>query len=213
MTAPNSQPLEAAVRNYKEKAAIADAAHEAAVAGAEKLLSDSAGSLESALAQYKNSIFPWQKSLWGLYLTATIFSYEIALTRVSLARARNPFLQRLALKDMAHKIYEYELMLSQTYVGRLEQFAREASGTAQRSEFLAVRRGLRPALEEIKHFKDVRNKAGAHVCSDITEYLSLVESLNVQAVLDASAVAVKFSDAVLSVATKIIRARVESARR
>lgn len=160
--------------------------------------------LRGIYARYKNAASDWERTAWEIPLAVSIFAYEISASHAAAVATADPFLVKLGLKDVAHKVFEFELMMSKTYLGKLKALGRSVGAEITDDAFRALRREFAPAMSVAQSFKRIRNLAGGHFDSDLSAYLKAVEGLELSQVGVARDAVLAFSQAVMSMVAQIV---------
>ena len=113
-----------------------------------------------------------------LRLQAAIFNYDVTHCLVALWEADpQGFAEKVALKDLVLKLYEYESALSTRIVGRVIALTTRRGMSMDRERLKLERKKWKAEFAHIRRWSDVRNEAGGHYGSDIPRQVSLLTQL------------------------------------
>lgn len=160
---------------------------------AKMMLSVSEESLLIVLKEYRASVLQVERECWKLIVGAAIYAYELSNAWASVSRNYDPLLMSLGLKDVVHKLYEYDDMISRTYVQRVTALSKSIGVSISQDELRGLRKALAPSLFVIKKYKRVRNIAGGHISDNVEDYIQAVSILDVKEVNAASLATHKFN--------------------
>lgn len=143
------------------------------------LLKQSEGRLNAALQDYEA---PPSSTLshkfYELKLQAAIFNYDISYDMMSLWQAApEGFAEKVALKSLVHRLYEYDRLMRERLLPRLLQLAKDREIQIDRNELKNSRKEWKEQFNRLRGWREVRNKATAHYDDDLKEQVSLLQSL------------------------------------
>jgi hypothetical protein len=127
---------------------------------------------------------------YQLRLQAAIFQYDICRQIVGLwVFEPKGFGVNLVLKDIVHKLYEYDFALSKRLIGRVLGLATARGIQLDRKMFKEERAKWRKEFARLQAWSQVRNAAGGHYGADIRQQFELLQQLEREEVM---AVAIAF---------------------
>ena len=114
-----------------------------------------------------------------LRLQAAIFNYDVCRAFVGLwVMVPEGFSEKVALKDLAHKLYEYDAALSGRLVGRILKLAKLRGITMDQSQLRVEKQKWKAELSKLRAWSALRNQTSGHYGHDIRGQASLLEALN-----------------------------------
>ncbi|ALT77978.1 hypothetical protein [Paucibacter sp. KCTC 42545] len=134
-----------------------------------ELLKQSEDRLNVALAEYEA---PPSSTLahefYELRLQSAIFNYDVSYDLVSLWK-NDPsgFAEKVALKSIIHRLYEYDLLVRNHLVNRMLKLATDRDVSVDHEALKAARDRWMPQLKRIRSWSQLRNKAAGHYDNDV----------------------------------------------
>lgn len=168
--------------------------------------------LRGLYLRYKNAASDWERVVWEIPLAVSIFAYEISATHAAAVATADPFLLKLGLKDVAHKVFEFEMMITKTYLLRLKKLGQSVGADVSDERIKALRREFSPAMNIAQTFKGIRDVAGGHFTPDLPLYLKSVEGLELAKVSIATTAVLRFSQSIINMVAEILNAATDSRR-
>jgi len=167
----------------------------------EELLKQSENRLNRALADYEappSSLLA--REFYELRVQAAIFNYDICYDITSIWRAApTGFAEKVALKSVIHRLYEYDQLMQKHLVRRLLALA-EARNIGICSEDLrALRKQWREQLKHLESWSSVRNKATGHYGNDLQEQVDLLKTIDRSQVMEVVQAFLSYNIGVLNV--------------
>jgi hypothetical protein len=104
---------------------------------------------------------------------------------------------KVCLRDLVHKLYEYDQALSDRLVKRTLDLAQERGIDLKGVDIRAERTKWKHQLSKLQAWSDLRNQAAAHYGKDISEQVRLISSLEQTEVLAVARAFLSFNIAVL----------------
>jgi hypothetical protein len=144
-----------------------------------KLLKSSSAVLERAGREY--SAPPTSAAAGEFYqlrLQAAIFNYDVTYSLVALWET-NPqgLAEKVALKDLVLKLFEYEHALSSRIVGRVIALADRRGLSLDKDLLKSERKKWKGEFAQIRRWSDIRNEAAGHYGRDIPRQVALLMGL------------------------------------
>ena len=157
----------------------------------DELVSAAEDRLIRALTEYEAPASSAAASeFYELKLQACIFNYDISRAIVSLWKDQpTDFALNVALKDVVHKLYEYDQALSGRLVNRVLALARQRNAEATVEDIKNERKKWREQFAKLRAWSDLRNQTSGHYGKDIARQVQLIKQLNIKEV---HAVAIAF---------------------
>jgi hypothetical protein len=172
---------------------------------------NSEGILNQSHRQYRDAVSVNARVFHGLKLQIVIFQFEIACEVEQLLRRRpTEFALKVALKDVIHKIFEYDRTLTGRHIKTIRDFG-ETTGTALVGQSIKdLQKYWKPKLKVLSSFVSLRNKATGHYDSDIEAQVRAIESICVEDALDVIFNFMAFNHAVTGIVRDIVRPKTTS---
>jgi|SRR6266850_4748151 len=171
------------------------------------VLRDAQDRLTQALAEYEADGKSAQAGeFYELRLQAAIFNYDISREVVSLW-SNNPtaFALQVTLKDIVHKLYEYDQALSGKLINRMLALARARGVEVQSADIRHERRKWREQLSILSKWAALRNQTSAHYGKDIAKQVKLLKQLDRKQVMEVAAAFLSFNIVVLKALARVGR--------
>jgi hypothetical protein len=145
----------------------------------ERVLKDAERILETSLADFRSStVGSLAREFFELRLQATIFQYDICYEFSAQWHAEpQGFAQKVALKNLVHKLYEYDVAVAERITRRILSLAEERGLSVDRDLVRSERRKWRKELAQLRQWSSLRNQASAHYGKDVGEQVTLIARL------------------------------------
>lgn len=144
-----------------------------------------------------------------LRVQAAIFSYDICSSMVSLwITEPRGFAQGVALKNIAGKLYEYDLALSSRLVNRILRLAQARGMSIPSDTIKRERRKWRDQLARLARWAELRNQAAAHYGKDIPKQIQLIAELQLKEVMSVAEAFLSFNNFISKVLADVGRGSV-----
>jgi hypothetical protein len=172
-----------------------------------EFLADAEQRLEQALSEYETT----QRSaaaaeFYELRLQAAIFNYDVCRTIAGLLRDEpKGFALKVCLRDLVHKLYEYDQSLSERLVKRILDLAQVRGVDLKDADIRAERAKWKQHLSKLQSWASLRNQTAAHYGKNIPEQVRLIGSLEREDVLAVARAFLSFNVAVLRELARIGR--------
>ena len=145
-----------------------------------ELLQESEVQLSTALTDFES---PPSSTLaaefYELRVQAAIFNYDVSYDIVSLwHNAPSGFAEKVALKSLVHKLYEYDQLMQKHLVHRLLTLARARRVGIESEDIKAERKKWRTQLARLQTWSDVRNQVTGHYGKDIPSQVALLKTID-----------------------------------
>ncbi|MGD2117913.1 MAG: hypothetical protein PVG66_06125 [Chromatiales bacterium] len=160
-----------------------------------KLLSDSEEILEKTLNEYRtpNNSTDAQE-YYEIKLQAAIFNYDVTREVAGLINLRmTGFASKLALKDLVHKLFEFEIVLSGRLIKRIVELAERRGYLTAGSDIKKKKQEIKKYIKQLQSWKALRNNAAAHYGEDIGRQVKLISELDLTTVLAVASRFMEFS--------------------
>ncbi|EWS53281.1 MULTISPECIES: hypothetical protein [unclassified Methylibium] len=175
----------------------------------EQLLRESEDRLNKALSDYEAPpSSTLAREFYELRVQAAIFNYDVSFDVVSIWHHEPAgFAEKVALKGLIHKLYEYDQLLSKHLVARMLALARTRGVVIESADIKAERKKWKEQLLQLQHWSDLRNQATGHYGRDIATQVALLKQVRREEVMNVVAAFLSFNIAVLKVLENAGRAR------
>jgi hypothetical protein len=146
----------------------------------ERVLVDAERILEKSLSDYRAAVNgSLAHEFYELRLQAAIFQYDICYEFSAQWRAEpKGFAHKVALRNLVHKIYEYDIALANRITKRILDLAKGRGLEIDQERIRSEKKRWRQELALLRRWSNLRNEASAHYGKDIESQVSLVESLD-----------------------------------
>jgi hypothetical protein len=146
------------------------------------------------------------REFYELRLQAAIFNYDVvrAIATFFSIRAEG-FAQKVVLRDIVHKLYEYDQCLSKSFLQRLLGLARDRGLQIDPEAIRAEQRTLRSEFKVLRRCAALRNEASGHYGKDTARQAKLIASLDRDEVINVAKACLQFSVAVNKTLAKVGR--------
>jgi len=157
--------------------------------------------LNAALADYEAPpTSQLAREFHELRMQAAIFHFDVCYDIVSFWRNEPVALaEKVALKSIIHKLYEYEQVLGQRLTARILALARARRIDVDGAFVRIERQKWRTQLKKLRSWSDVRNQTTGHYGSDIPRQIELLKEIDRKEVTDVVAAFLSFNISVLKV--------------
>lgn len=152
----------------------------------EELLKHSENRLNGALADYEASpSSALAHEFYELRIQAAIFNYDVCYDITSIWRAApTGFAEKVALKSIIHRLYEYDQLMQKHLVKRLLTLSEARNIGIYSEDLRALRKRWREQLKHLESWSSVRNKATGHYGNDLQEQVILLKAIDRSQVMD-----------------------------
>jgi hypothetical protein len=173
------------------------------------LLRTAENRLTEALAVYESGGHGVHAAeFYELRVQAAIFNYDICREVVSLWKHEpNGFALNVALKNIVHKLYEYDKALSGKLVNRVLTLARAREVEIHNDDIRNERKKWRGQLSKLQKWADVRNETSGHYGKNIAKQVALLKQLDRKEVMAVAAAFLAFNIVVLKALTRVGRGK------
>ena len=155
--------------------------------------------LNRAHEQFKNARTPDTKSFYALTLQMTIFHYEMTLEMSSLLNQKPAgFAAQVAIKDMIHKLFEYEGTMRGSHLKKIIELGERRGFTDAQDTVRKIKKDAGTVFSSIQKYSRLRNKATGHYDSVIEDQVAAIESIDTDAAQQTIGEFLKFNMEVLS---------------
>ena len=114
-----------------------------------------------------------------------IFQYDICAELTGLIRNRSSgFAEKVALKGIVLRVYEYERTLSRHLVGRYKNVLAEHGLNFDENLYTTAKKAFAPSRLKINAWADIRDTAAGHYEPDTDSQIAALESLQAGPVVD-----------------------------
>lgn len=142
----------------------------------------------------------------SLKLQITILQFEIASEVEQIIRRRPlDFAIKVALKDVLHKIVEYDRTLRSQHIKKILDFAERRGASFAADAISTVTKRWNPKLRLLESFSTLRNKSTAHYDGNIEAQVSAIEAINVDDAVDVIFAFLSFNHEVTGVLRDIVK--------
>jgi hypothetical protein len=174
-----------------------------------ELLRDAERLLLKALADYERPATSTNASeFFQLRLQAAIFQYELCRQVVCLWHFEPAeFALKVALKDIVHKLYEYDQAVCRSVIGRVLRLSTARGIELDRKVFKEERASWRKELSQLQEWSSVRNAAGGHYDSDIRNQVQLLQGLDRETVMSVAFAFMNFNGRVIKALAAVGRGK------
>ena len=150
------------------------------------LLSDARDRLTQAIREFEAPPSSnHAKEFHELRAQAAVFNYDVSYDIVALWKnAPTGFAEKVALKGLVQKIFEYDLAMKRHLVRRLLALAKARKVEITIDEIKVERAKWKLELARLASWSEVRNRATAHYHYEIPEQLRLLSELDRDEVMD-----------------------------
>jgi hypothetical protein len=170
------------------------------------VVKNSEETLNQSHRQYRDSVSAHARVFHALKLQIAIFQFEIACEVEQLLRRRpQEFALKVALKDVIHKIFEYDRTLTGSHLKTILDFGETTGAALVGQSIKNLRKHWKSKLKVLSSFVSLRNKATGHYDSDIEAQVRAIESIGVEDALDLIFNFLAFHHAITGVLRDIVR--------
>jgi hypothetical protein len=140
------------------------------------------------------------REFYELRVQAAIFNYDIAFDITSIWRAEpHGFAEKVALKNLVHRLYEYDQLMQKHLMRRLMKLARDREIEVDTVLLKASKRKWKQQFKRHLSWAAVRNKTSGHYGHDLQEQVLLLKSLNSAEVMDVVQAFLSYNVSVLNI--------------
>lgn len=151
------------------------------------------------------------KEFYELRVQAAVFNYDVCYDMVALWQSSpNGFAEKVALKNLIHKLYEYDQLMQKHLVSRLLSLARARSIPVESEHIKVERKKWRTELACLRAWSDVRNQATGHYGRNVVEQVRLLKEIKREEVMAVAAAFLSYNIAVLKVLRDTGRGKVDA---
>lgn len=170
----------------------------------EDILDKAEALLSSALSDFEQSrANPLAREFYELRLQGAMFHYDLVYDIVSLwTHEPSGFAEKLALKTIIHKLYEYEQILSGRLIARMLALAHARNIPIPSGAVKDERKKWKAQLGRLQSWSRLRNEASGHYGKDIRSQVQLLQGVRRVEVVEVLEALLSFNVYVL----KILRA-------
>lgn len=121
----------------------------------------------------------------ALKLQIIILQFEVSSEIEQIVRRRpSGFAAQVALKDVLHKIVEYDRTLRGSHIKKILDYAAMRGVSHVKAEIRKILKKWGNDLKTVDSFVTLRNKATAHYDSDINTQISAIEAIGSDTAID-----------------------------
>ena len=177
-----------------------------------EFLADAERTLEQAVTEYgAPPTSATAAEFYELRLQAAIFNYDVCRAIAGVLHDEpKGFALRLCLRDLVHKLYEYDQALSERLVRRVLDLAQTRDIDLKGADIRAERAKWKEQLSKLQAWSDLRNQTAAHYGESIPEQVRLISSLDQPEVIAVAKAFLSFNIAVLRQLARIGRGKHEA---
>ena len=145
----------------------------------ERVLRDAERILETSLDEFRSSaVGSLAREFYELRLQAAIFQYDICFEFCAQWHAEpQGFAQKVALKNLVHKLYEYDVAVAERITKRILTLAEERGLSVDRDLIRSERKKWQQEFSQLRQWASLRNQTSAHYGKDIAEQVALIGQL------------------------------------
>jgi len=160
---------------------------------------NAAKNLESSLRHYEDAPSGLAQEFVELKLQACIFQYDICAEMVGFLHNKpTGFAAAVALKGLVLRLYEYDNLMSTTFIPRLIDLAVSRGVSFDRTTVKKARAQWKHELNRLKRWSDVRNQAAGHYGKDLKVQVALLKQLDPEEVMTVTRAFLSFNMALLA---------------
>lgn len=165
----------------------------------DELLHESERRLNQALADYEAPpTSALAREFYELRLQAAIFNFDISYDTVAIWRSKpSGFAEKVALKSLIHRLYEYDQLNQKHLVPRILALAKARNVSVTREHVSTERKKWKLHLSRLSAWSGVRNQATGHYGRDIESQVRLLKTISRKEVMDVSAAFLSYNVAIL----------------
>lgn len=140
------------------------------------------------------------KDFYELRIQAAVFNYDICYDIVALWQScPTGFAEKVALKSLIHKLYEYDQLMQKHLVSKLLVLAKARGIPISGEHIKAERKKWRTELGHLQTWHDVRNQATGHYGKNILEQIRLLKEVSREQVIGVATAFLSYNISVLKV--------------
>ncbi|MFM9913766.1 MAG: hypothetical protein ACKVN9_09560 [Methylophilaceae bacterium] len=177
-----------------------------------ELLRDSEERLNKALSDFESPpTSSLAKEFYELRVQAAVFNYDISYDMVAIWQSTpSGFAEKVALKNLIHKLYEYDQLMQKHLVIRMLTLARARHIDIESKDIKAERKKWSKQLVRLDAWSDLRNQATGHYGKNVTEQITLLKQINRKEVMDVVSAFLSYNIAILKVLAYAGQGKVET---
>lgn len=174
-----------------------------------QLLIDAERVLVKALRDYRlSSAGSPEQEFYELRLQAAMFQYDLCYEFAALWRAEpKDFALKVALRNLVHKLYEYDTALASRIIKRIQVLAGKRHIDIDGASIRAEKKKWRVELSQLRRWEELRNQTSAHYGKDIERQVSLIDALNRDQVMVVSRAFINFNNFICRLLANVGRGR------
>lgn len=151
----------------------------------EKIVISSEQLVNDSYQHFRQSKTKDELQFHALKLQITILQFEVAFEiEQIIRRAPKGFAAQIALKDILHKIVEYDRTLRSNHIKKILDYAAMRSVSHVNDEISKISKKWSKELKAIESFITLRNKSTGHYDSDIDAQVSAIEAIDSDDAID-----------------------------
>ena len=152
----------------------------------EKVASRAAELLDHAVTELRiGTHLLAQHRFYQLKAQAALFNFEVACDVTTLLKvAPRSFSRKVILKNLLHRVFEYDKTLRQSHFKAIAALAGERGLSKRHQQFLAFATDWTAQMSSISKYKTLRNKTSGHYDQDVGLLVSLIENIDPDETLD-----------------------------
>lgn len=137
------------------------------------------------------------QSFFALRLQSASIQFELCSQMVEVIQTPpGTFARKVALKDLIHKVFEYDQTLRRHHILRLSRLTEQRGMHDTADRLREICREWKGPLTALSRFTELRNKTSGHYDPDIAAHITQIEQLSEDVALDAVAAFMGFSLAI-----------------
>lgn len=150
--------------------------------------------LNDAVRHFDEVTNPVAQEFVELKLQACIFQYDVCAEMVGIIRNEpNGFAACVALKGLVLRLFEYDLAMNKHLIPRMLSLAKTRGVPVNHADVREHRRKWKTELLALQRWSYVRNQAAGHYGTDIQTQVSLLRTLNLDAVMEVTKAFLSFN--------------------
>lgn len=144
----------------------------------------SATNLNNAYQRFQETKQTDLQDFFEIRLQCCIFQFDVCREMVSVLQHRTSgFSEAVAIKGIVHKLYEYDILVRNSFKRRLLALAEARKIEVDHDALRQLERQSKPALSQLRRWSDVRNMAAGHYHADVKAQVESIESLSFDQVI------------------------------
>jgi len=126
-----------------------------------------------------------QHRFYQLKTQAALFNFEVACDVVTLLNvASHSFSRKVILKNLIHRVFEYDKTLRQSHFKAIAALAGERGLSKRHQQVQVFASTWTAQMSSISKYSKLRNKASGHYDRDVSLLVSLIENIDPDETLD-----------------------------